>query len=80
MLVERILSEAGSTAAAFEVKEVDVVAAPQVAVKYGVVATPAVAINGRLEFRRAPSEEALRTRLKAFGQSAATEWRDRHGH
>jgi protein-disulfide isomerase len=36
-----------------------------VAVKYGVMATPAIAINGRLEFRGVPRADALLARLRA---------------
>ncbi len=36
---------------------------PDVAVKYRVMATPAIAINGKLEFVGVPGEEALRARL-----------------
>jgi protein-disulfide isomerase len=46
------------------VEEIDVAANPAVAVKYHVVATPAIAINGRLEFTGVPREEALLTRLR----------------
>ncbi len=38
---------------------------PAVAVKYRVMATPAIAIDGRLEFTGIPREEALRARLEA---------------
>jgi hypothetical protein len=43
---------------------VDVTEQPEVAVKYRVLATPAIAIDGRLEFVGAPSEAALRARLE----------------
>ena len=33
--------------------------------KYRVMATPAIAINGKLEFLGVPKEEALRARLLA---------------
>jgi hypothetical protein len=46
-------------------KIVDVSVEPEVAVKYGVTATPAVAVNGRLAFRGVPAAatfaEAVRT-------------------
>ena len=47
------------------VEEVDVVANPTVAVKYRVMATPAIAIDGKLEFTGVPREEALRAKLLA---------------
>jgi len=47
------------------VEEIDVAANPAIAVKYGVMATPAIAINGKVEFTGVPREEALRARLEA---------------
>ena len=38
---------------------------PEVAVKYRVLATPAIAIDGQLAFTGVPREEALRARLDA---------------
>lgn len=40
---------------------------PGLALKYRVVATPAIAIDGRLEFVGVPREDALRARLHAAG-------------
>ena len=45
--------------------EVDITQQPEVAVRYRVVSTPAIAINGRLEFRGVPREDALLERLRA---------------
>jgi hypothetical protein len=42
-----------------------VTANPDVAVKYRVMATPAIAIDGQLAFTGVPREEALRVRLEA---------------
>jgi hypothetical protein len=50
------------------VEEVDVAERPDVAVKYGVLATPALAINGRLVFTGIPREDALRARLQSAGR------------
>lgn len=47
------------------VEEIDVAAHPEVAVTYAVMATPAIVINGRLEFTGVPGEDALRARLRA---------------
>ncbi len=47
------------------VEEVDVAANPAVAMKYRVMSTPAIAINGKLEFTGVPREEALAARLRA---------------
>lgn len=48
-----------------QVEELDVVANPAVAVKYRVVSTPAIAINGELEFTGVPRAEALLARLRS---------------
>ncbi len=45
--------------------EVDITQHPEVAVKYRVMSTPAIAINGRLEFLGVPREDALLDRLRA---------------
>lgn len=39
---------------------VDITQAPELAVKYRVMATPAIAIDGRLAFSGVPRREALR--------------------
>lgn len=44
-------------------KVVDVTEAPEVALKYRVMATPAIAIDGRLVFTGVPKAEALMERL-----------------
>jgi thioredoxin-like negative regulator of GroEL len=46
-------------------REVDLVAHPEVAVKYGVRSTPAIAIDGALAWQGVPSAQALRERLEA---------------
>lgn len=48
-----------------QVEEIDVAANPGVAVKYRVMATPAIAINGRLELTGVPGEDALLERLRS---------------
>jgi protein-disulfide isomerase len=40
-------------------------------VKCGVTATPAIAINGRLELSGVPREDALRARLRAAAEAGA---------
>jgi hypothetical protein len=44
-------------------EEVDISEHPEVAVKYRVMATPAIAINGRLAFTSVPREADLRRAL-----------------
>ncbi len=48
-----------------EVEEIDVAANPAVAVRYRVMSTPAIAINGKLEFTSVPRQEALLARLRS---------------
>ncbi len=52
------------------VTEVDLAVNPDAALRYRVMAAPAIAINGRLEFAGTPSESALRERLEARWQEA----------
>jgi hypothetical protein len=43
---------------------VNIVETPEIGVKYGVVTTPAIAINGKLAFSGIPKEKKLRKKLK----------------
>lgn len=45
-------------------EEIDITERPEVAVRYRVLATPAIAVNGRLAFTGVPREEALLARLR----------------
>ena len=54
-MVARLVDEAREEFPDLNVEEVDVAERPDVAVKYGVMATPALAINGRLEFTGIPA-------------------------
>ncbi len=58
-LIERVKSQISD----IQVEEIDVAANPTVGVKYRVMSTPAIAINGTLEFTGVPREEALLARL-----------------
>ena len=49
-----------------EVREWDLVDHPELGPRYGVMATPAIVINGRLEFRGVPKEQAFLERLAAI--------------
>ena len=53
-----------------EVREWNLAEYPELGPRYGVMATPAVVINGRLEFRGVPKEAALLERLEAARQRA----------
>jgi len=52
------------------IEEIDVAENPAVAMKYRVMATPALAINGRLAFTGVPSARSLRARLEAAAREA----------
>ncbi len=43
---------------------VDVLESPEIGVKYGVLSTPAIAVNGKLAFSGIPREKALRKKLE----------------
>lgn len=60
-LIERAKTEISN----LHVEEIDVTANPAVAVKYRVMATPAIAIEGKLEFTGVPREDVLLARLQA---------------
>jgi hypothetical protein len=64
-LVVKIIDEVRAETPALRLEEVDITGHPEVAVKYRVMVTPALAINGELEFVGVPREEALRARLRA---------------
>jgi hypothetical protein len=53
-----------------EIREWNLAEHPEVGPRYGVMATPAVVINGRLEFRGVPKEAALLERLDAARNAA----------
>jgi len=48
-----------------ELREVDLVEHPEIGVKYGVLSTPAIAIDGELAWEGVPSAPALRERIEA---------------
>jgi len=68
-LVAKLIQEASARLEGLQLDEVDVSERPDVAVKYGVLATPAITINGHLEFSGVPREDALRARLRAAAET-----------
>ena len=62
-MVASILEKVRSQFPEVRLVEVDITQHPETAVKYRIMATPAIAINGKLEFTGAPSEETLRDRI-----------------
>ena len=67
-MVARLVEEARSSLPDLELEEVDITEHPAVAVKYRIMSTPAIAINGKLEFVGIPSARALLDRLRAAGR------------
>jgi predicted thioredoxin/glutaredoxin len=64
-LVATLIDRTRGAVPGVHVEEVDIAANPAVAVKYRVMSTPAIAINGKLEFTGVPRKEALAARLRA---------------
>ena len=69
-MVARILKEAKGQLPGVRVEEVDVTAQPAIAVKYQVMATPAIAVNGTLAFHGVPRADALLAALRAAAADA----------
>jgi hypothetical protein len=67
-LVARLIEEARSSLPDLELEEVDITERPEVAVKYRIMSTPAIAINGKLEFLGIPAARALLDRLREAGR------------
>ncbi len=66
-MVAALIEKAKSEVPDIRVEEIDVAANPAVAVKYRVMSTPAIAINGTLQFTGVPREESLLARLRDAG-------------
>lgn len=64
-MVATAIEKAKTEVPDIQVEEIDVAANPAVAVKYRVMSTPAIAINGKLEFTGVPRAEALLARLRS---------------
>ena len=59
------LREASQVSPNVQWREIDIAKEPARAVDLGILATPAVAINGQLVFNGAPAPEALRAAIAA---------------
>lgn len=59
------LREVAAAARGVEWREIDIGKDPERAVEAGVVSTPAVAIDGKLVFKSAPTTSDLRAAIKA---------------
>lgn len=64
-MVARLVENARAALPDLRFEEVDITERPEVAVRYRVMATPAIAINGRLAFTGIPGEGVLLDRLLA---------------
>jgi protein-disulfide isomerase len=71
MLALEVIAQARQAHPKIELREVDLVKHPEVAVKYGVLSTPALIINGELAWEGVPSVQALWERIGAYLQREA---------
>ena len=62
-MVAKLIEQAKTEIANLHFEEVDITERPEVAVKYRVMSTPAIAINGKLEFTGIPREDELKRRI-----------------
>ena len=61
----RVVAEVRRDHPDVQLQVIDISDRPDLAVKYRVMMTPAIAINGELAFAGAPAEPALRARILA---------------
>ncbi len=66
MLVLRTVENAKARFPDLEAREWDLVENPELGPRYGAMATPAIVINGRLEFSGVPKERAFLERLESI--------------
>lgn len=62
--VKRLLEWAQKNFSDVHVEEVDITEQPKIAAKYGLLGGPAIAINGKLEFRSVPKEKDFQKRIQ----------------
>lgn len=70
-MVFALLERVQAQGAALTVTEVDIMAHSEIVQQYGILATPAIAINGRQEFSGVPPERQLLARLRERGLALA---------
>ena len=63
-LAQRLVEGAAQEFPGLSYRIFDLVESPEIGAKYGVLSTPAIAINGKLAFRGVPEEKALRKENK----------------
>ena len=64
-MVLEVIDQVRHTHPEVALRELDLVAHPEAAVKYGVRSTPAIAIDGALAWQGIPPVQALRERFEA---------------
>jgi len=68
-LVFSVVDKAKARFPELEVREWNLAEHPELGPRYGVMATPAIVVNGRLEFRSLPKEQAFLERLAAIART-----------
>ena len=68
-MVFSVVDKAKAQFPELEMREWNLAEHPELGPRYGVMATPAIVINGRLEFRSLPKEQALLERLAVIARS-----------
>lgn len=64
-MAARLVEDVKATLPDLRLEEVDITEHPELALKYRLMATPAIVINGKLEFVGVPAEATLWARLLA---------------
>jgi hypothetical protein len=70
-LVFRVVDKAKAQFPGLDVRERNLAEHPELGPRYGVLTTPAIVVNGRLEFRSVPKEQAFLERLAAIARTDA---------
>ncbi len=65
-MVQGLLERARDRVPNMELREVNLADRPELALRYGVLSTPALVIDGRLEFTGVPKQRKLLRRLEAL--------------
>jgi len=67
-MVFSVVDKAKAQFLELEVREWNLAEHPELGPRYGVMATPAIVVNGRLEFRSLPKEYAFLERLAVIAR------------
>ncbi len=67
-MVFSVVDKAQAQFPELEVREWNLAEHPELGPRYGVMATPAIVVNGRLEFRSIPKEQAFLERLATIAK------------